>query len=494
MPCEQVRRDAVSFSGTITACERRSRWPDALEVISFQESHPSFGVFSCTSTITGCAKEESWHRGLALFGLMPAARVVPNVAVANSAMRAFERGAQWQPAVEMLGRTSLRDVISFGTGVSACERLGQWLQALAALTGMVWLRFLPDLITCNAAISAVRLSSDGWMTAASLLRSAREANLRLDAVSYSALGLDAHGGWRWTLQLLPHMRLELIEVDVVSHGVVMSSLEKASRWQGALRLLDVLANSTATDVRSYSSAISACARSSQRAEAFAILDSMEDHSFRPNLVCYCSVITACERSGEWELALAVLSAMPAARVVPDTISYSSVISAMEKAAQWQLALALLLTMGASSATPNAISFNAGISACEQRGRWQVAASLLDLLLQSGLQPDTVSYNSALSSCEKAQKWRPAAHLLQELAGRELQPNAITFGALLGASKQAWQKAGWLLASMPGHRVAANSVCLDEAAAAYEGSANSQPMAVLLAALSERDVADALRGV
>ena len=34
------------------------------------------------------------------------------------------------------------------------------------------------------------------MTAASLLRSAREANLRLDAVSYSALGLDAHGGWR----------------------------------------------------------------------------------------------------------------------------------------------------------------------------------------------------------------------------------------------------------------------------------------------------------
>ncbi|CAE7946201.1 unnamed protein product, partial [Symbiodinium sp. KB8] len=65
------RTDAVSFSGAISACERRSYWRVALDLLSFKDGAPSFGAFSCTSSITACAKSEMWHQAVAIVCRMP---------------------------------------------------------------------------------------------------------------------------------------------------------------------------------------------------------------------------------------------------------------------------------------------------------------------------------------------------------------------------------------------------------------------------------------
>ncbi|CAE7773047.1 unnamed protein product, partial [Symbiodinium sp. CCMP2456] len=419
-----LRTDAVSFSGAISACERRSYWRVALDLLSLEDGAPSFGAFSCTSSIAACAKSEMWHQAVAIFNRISASRMVPTVAVANSLLRAYERSAQWQPAVSLLSRgASQKDVISYGTSISTFERQGQWLQALEALKGMSLERLPADLITYNAAMSSCGGLSSRWQLTLSIFGSIEELGLRTDAVSYSAAGRGTLGQWRWALQLLGCMRVELLEVDIICHGTVMSICEKAAPWQRALLLFDTSSSlARSTDAVSYSSAISACARSSHMSEALAVLESMEDVLLSPDLVCYCGAMAACERAGDWEMALAVLSAMMAARVMPDTISYSSLISACEKAANWQLAVHFLVIMHSVNVAANVITFNAAISACEQRGRWPVALALLCALNDRMLKPDMVSHNSALSSCEKASHWQTALQLFTVLAPGSLRPN------------------------------------------------------------------------
>ena len=70
------------------------------------------------------------------------------------------RGGQSQEALKLfkaMGMTKVQpDVISCNAVISACEKGGQWQQALKLFEAMPSAKVQPTVITCNAAISACR--------------------------------------------------------------------------------------------------------------------------------------------------------------------------------------------------------------------------------------------------------------------------------------------------------------------------------------------------
>ena len=65
------------------------------------------------------------------------------------------------------------DVITYGAGISACEKGGQWPEALSLLRQMGDVKLERDVITYSAGISACEKGGQ-WPEAVSLLRAGRQ--------------------------------------------------------------------------------------------------------------------------------------------------------------------------------------------------------------------------------------------------------------------------------------------------------------------------------
>ncbi|CAK0888168.1 unnamed protein product [Prorocentrum cordatum] len=78
------------------------------------------------------------------------------------------------------------DIIGYSAGISACEKGGQWQQALSLLSGMRERKLEPNVIFYSAGVSACE-KSGRWEQALHLLIEAREVKLELDVISITML-------------------------------------------------------------------------------------------------------------------------------------------------------------------------------------------------------------------------------------------------------------------------------------------------------------------
>ncbi|CAK9101579.1 unnamed protein product [Durusdinium trenchii] len=74
---------------------------------------------------------------------MPKAKVAPTVISYSAAISACEKGGQWQQALEF-----------YNAAISACEKCGQWQHALKLFEAMPKAKVQPDVISYSAAIGA----------------------------------------------------------------------------------------------------------------------------------------------------------------------------------------------------------------------------------------------------------------------------------------------------------------------------------------------------
>ena len=75
------------------------------------------------------------------------------------------------------------NVISCSAAISACEKGGEWEQALSLLSSMPGVQVMPIVISCNAAISACE-KGDEWKQALSLLSAMDKKHIAPDKSSY----------------------------------------------------------------------------------------------------------------------------------------------------------------------------------------------------------------------------------------------------------------------------------------------------------------------
>ncbi|CAK0863377.1 unnamed protein product [Prorocentrum cordatum] len=80
------------------------------------------------------------------------------------------------------------DVISYNAGISACEKGGQWEQALRMLSEIRCVKLEPNLISYSAGISTCE-KGEQWEWAVSLLNEMLRLKLEPGVISATMLGL-----------------------------------------------------------------------------------------------------------------------------------------------------------------------------------------------------------------------------------------------------------------------------------------------------------------
>ena len=100
MPKAKVNPSVISYSATISACEKALNWKKALALFSaMPKAKVTPDVIIYSAAISACEKGGQWEKALNLFHAMPEAKLSPDAITRNSTISAFEKAGQWQKAL-----------------------------------------------------------------------------------------------------------------------------------------------------------------------------------------------------------------------------------------------------------------------------------------------------------------------------------------------------------------------------------------------------------
>ncbi|CAK9077169.1 Pentatricopeptide repeat-containing protein At2g31400 [Durusdinium trenchii] len=184
---------------------------------------------------------------------MPQAKVQPNVISYNSTIRACDKCGQWQQALKLFDAMPQAkvqpDVISYSAAISACEKGGQWQQALKLFDAMPQAKVQPDVISFNSTISACEKGSQ-WQHALRLFEAMSKQNVSPNLVTYNALLQSAavHSG-EIGRQLFLQCNLQVVRT-LRACGSSKIDLHDLSEGTDLLALRYWLSNAVARDLES----------------------------------------------------------------------------------------------------------------------------------------------------------------------------------------------------------------------------------------------------
>ncbi|CAK9091985.1 unnamed protein product [Durusdinium trenchii] len=412
MPFWQIQPGVVSFNAAISACAVGSEWERALQLLrALPQLRLAGNVVTATAAISACATALAWRAALVILRKLSSG-MRPSVMTYNTLISAM--GAHWERAIDLLWQMrSLGvqpDIVSCNAVITACDRAGVWQAALSAAHG-----YAMSNVTCNALLSSCAVD---WLRGLSLLEEMHGRSLRMDSASLCLMGSLPWAGAHSALQTMSQWQ---VPPDAAAWGAVASRCSETMQWQMALSL-------------DSNTAISTCQRAGRWSETVCMTSEMRLKSQQLDLVSLSGAASAMEKAYQWQQGLGLLEFLRAHHVPLHFWSFS-LLSACEKSARWRETLALATFQERAERTPVSAgdvgyAENAQISACEKAHLWVQALQLLG----STTSPDVISFSAALSSCEKAGRWQEAELLFVALSGQVL-PNLITFNAAISACEK-----------------------------------------------------------
>ncbi|CAK9083894.1 Pentatricopeptide repeat-containing protein At2g31400 [Durusdinium trenchii] len=151
----------------------------------------------------------------------------------------------------------------YGTLVSACEKSGQWTQALVLLDLLRKRMLQEDVVLFNALISACEKCEEWQRSLLLLAELEADASLRPNVITYNAVMSSCGQGTKWdiSLYLLFLMRRSLLSADLISYNAAISACEAGQQWQAAVHLVSEVQQARLHgDAISLTAAIAACGR------------------------------------------------------------------------------------------------------------------------------------------------------------------------------------------------------------------------------------------
>ena len=232
-------------------------------------------------------------------------------------------------------------------------------------------------------------------------------------------------------------------------------------WRGGGGGVGTEARSSAPDIQTFNTAMSACGRAGQWELALEMMrQAREQWGLRLTRVRYNTAIAACGRSGQAKRAVGLLTEMREAGLVPDAISFNSAIAGYARTGRWKKALSLLREMESSQGaggkeadgaatiriSPDEFSYSSAIVACAKSGKWSLAVGLLDTMRWKGIPQSTVAYNAAIKACGEAGQWERALELLREM--QAVQTGGLTQTAQADGSAPPAERLAAMAATVP----------------------------------------------
>lgn len=136
LPEKLIGRESAEYHGYITGILASSRsilWQRSCQLLSTMlDDQLVPDIKSFNVTMASCKKVQEWQQVLSLLSWMIQLKVV-DVVTCNATLSSLS--SRWQRTIHFLDSISnlkiQRDVISFNTTISSCEKAQQWQHALA---------------------------------------------------------------------------------------------------------------------------------------------------------------------------------------------------------------------------------------------------------------------------------------------------------------------------------------------------------------------------
>ncbi|CAK8991910.1 Pentatricopeptide repeat-containing protein At1g74850 [Durusdinium trenchii] len=162
----------VSYSALITAFQKVAHWTLALASLN---EIPDPDVVCYNTTMTACDRGSAWPWALQLFAAAP--RATRSASSFAAAMEAAEKGSQWHVNLELLAQMRElqinADAGHYTACISACERAREWQRALQAFEDLPPTADLEELLKVVEACA-----TDHRQEAVSLFRGLRDQQLQ----------------------------------------------------------------------------------------------------------------------------------------------------------------------------------------------------------------------------------------------------------------------------------------------------------------------------
>lgn len=179
---------------------RRSQWPQSkFELLkALTSAYEKCSLWSHSFSLVGLHFEGREHR------------LKLNVITLNAMMSSFEKGSQWQLALQQITETSdlsglQPNRVTFNAIISSFARVLQWQLALLYLERMRKTS-RPDVISYTAVLNALSSSERG----------------------------PIFSPWEQAIELFDRMMSERVSPNVLTYNALLVSCEKASQWQRTL--------------------------------------------------------------------------------------------------------------------------------------------------------------------------------------------------------------------------------------------------------------------
>eukprot|EP00435_Cladocopium_sp_Y103_P016195 s361_g4.t1 len=494
----------ISYSATISACEKSGQWQVALQLledaISACEKRGQWrpALLLLNQLVEEELEAELWHGFMQMllerlhFPSPKQDRQADSVSY-NAAIAACEK----EPV-----KSGYAIVISISSCISASQKACRWLLALELLQLAEALEIDGNLVTFNAAMAACAEPSLAPHHQFAAARQQRPAgggydlpNVCCDAINECRRTVQWQGAVAW----LTWQGSQELRPNIVVHGAVTSACEKSSQWlEAAQQLASVVKVGLRRDVVLQNNVMNAGQKGLMGLDgtkslfsctawpiSLATLGTLPITSLEPSVITVSTGIAAMARSSRWRGAVQTL-----ALTASNEVAYGAALSACEAKSQWKEAATLLETIDLRALQTNLIisntaissfswhlavlalrdaseerladeiSYNAAISACEKSGQWQWALELLSQALGARLISE-VGYSAAASACEKSEKWQWALWLMTEAQQSKLQLDVIFCSAVISACQKCeeWPRALMMfheLSSLPCDLVAYNA--------------------------------------
>lgn len=382
----ESERTVISYNIAMKAFEKASAWLQSLDLLHQMRLHDiKTDIISCNTAVSACGKNSQWQLAVAM------ALWNPDLVGINAAIDACSSASEWEHSLCLLSCFPAcrlqRDVISFTSALSACEKGTQWPLVLL-LQQMKEEHLEGNVMTYNSCISSLSKGSE-WTAAQRLFDRLLSSSCGCTVTSYgSAIG----GVWPQAMLLMKSMGSKQVRSNLVIYNSCVSCADAA--WNWALQLLEDM---EVSNFRRSSATIGAVLQALKMVPGQwpAALELMPGRSLQ-NTIIYNSAITVCAQGHEVSVAWKLFEEMQGVSLRCDAITFTGVMVG----AHWSSAVQLL-ERGRSAKACDLKMWSAVLSACEAMSHWSQALHALQMADRGGFQCDDTAYSIVISACKRA---------------------------------------------------------------------------------------------
>ena len=140
------------------------------------------------------------------------------------------------------------------------------------------------------------------------------------------------------------------------------------------------------DVKTFTTAINACARENQLNRALSLIERMYKLDIKPDVVTYNVLLQACDKQGKVEIIEQLITQMPQLGVEPNLVNYNTAVRALCRGGQLNKVTAMLSMMRKREVEPSFSTYRAAVNGSCEGGHIDLAVSFLDQMKAEGYTP------------------------------------------------------------------------------------------------------------